>query len=189
MVAIIGTEVAWKKLWDLTTIPSYDCTRKPIQKGAQTMNATATTKVKPRKTKDGPTPIDAHVGSRIRARRGLLGMSQKDLGEKVGLTFQQIQKYERGANRIGSGRLFEFSKILGVPISYFFDEMSTDLKNYAEKGAKKGKPIPASAPDAEVLDRRETLELVRTFYQIDDAVVRQRFLELMREAARVCSAK
>lgn len=151
------------------------------------MSAIAKTNIMPRKTKDGPTPIDAHVGARIRARRGLLGMSQKDLGEKVALTFQQIQKYERGANRIGSGRLFEFSRILGVPISYFFDEMTTELKSYADKGSKKGKPLPAAAPDAEILDRRETLELVRTFYQIDDTVVRQRFLELMRESARVCS--
>lgn len=144
---------------------------------------------KPRKTKDGPTLIDAHVGMRIRARRGLLGMSQKDLGAKVSLTFQQIQKYERGANRIGSGRLYEFSKILGVPISYFFDEMSAELQSYAEKGSKRGKPLPASAPDASIMDRRETLELVRTFYTIDDTLVRQRFLELMRESARVCSAK
>lgn len=143
----------------------------------------------PRKTKDGPTPIDAHVGLRIRARRGLLGMSQKDLGAKVSLTFQQIQKYERGANRIGSGRLFEFSKILGVPISYFFDEMSPQLQAYAEAGANKGKALPASAPDAEILDRRETLELVRSFYAIDDDLVRQRFIELMREAARVCKSK
>jgi len=155
------------------------------------MNAKRTLKpgTKPRKTKDGPTPIDAHVGSRIRARRGLLGMSQKDLGAKVGLTFQQIQKYECGANRIGSGRLYEFSKILGVPISYFFDEMSADLQSYAEKGAKKGKPLPAGAPDAEILDRRETLDLVRSFYAIGDDMVRQRFHELLREAARVCSGR
>lgn len=144
---------------------------------------------KPRKTKDGPTLIDGHVGSRIRVRRGLLGMSQKDLGAKVGLTFQQIQKYERGANRIGSGRLYEFSKILGVPISYFFDEMSAELQAYAEQGAKRGKPIPASAPDAAIMDRRETLELVRTFHAISDNLVRQRFVELMREAARVCPPK
>jgi len=149
------------------------------------MNASA--KAVPRKTKDGPTPIDAHVGVRIRARRSLLGMSQKDLGAKVGLTFQQIQKYERGTNRIGSGRLFEFSCILGVPISYFFDDMPSALVTYAEQGAKKGKPIPASAPDAQILDRRETLDLVRRFYAIENDQVRQRFLELMREAARVCS--
>ncbi len=144
---------------------------------------------KARKTKDGPSLIDMHVGSRIRARRGLLGMSQKDLGAKVALTFQQIQKYERGANRIGSGRLYEFSKILGVPISYFFDEMSPELQAYAEKGAKRGKQLPDSAPDASIMDQRETLDLVRTFYAIDDALVRQRFVELMREASRICLAK
>jgi transcriptional regulator with XRE-family HTH domain len=144
---------------------------------------------KPRKTKDGPTLVDGHVGSRIRTRRALLGMSQKDLGAKVGLTFQQIQKYERGANRVGSGRLYEFSKILGVSIAYFFDEMPTDLQTYAEKGSKKGRPIPAGAPDAEIMDRRDTLDLVRTFHNIDDDLVRQRFMELMREAARVCARK
>ena len=147
----------------------------------------ANPKAAPRKTKDGATPIDAHVGTRIRARRSLLGMSQKDLGAKVGLTFQQIQKYERGANRIGSGRLFEFSCILGVPISYFFDDMSSELMAYAAQGSTKGKPIPASAPDAHILDQRETLDLVRVFYAIEDGLVRQRFMELMREAARVCT--
>lgn len=144
---------------------------------------------KPRKTKDGPTLIDAHVGGRIRSRRALLGMSQKDLGAKVALTFQQIQKYERGANRVGSGRLYEFSKILGVPIAYFFDEMPSELQSIAEKGSKRGKAIPSGAPDAEIMDRRDTLELVRTFHGINDTLVRQRFLELMREAARVCPAK
>lgn len=153
------------------------------------MNANKIVKTggKVRKTKDGPSVIDAHVGARIRARRALLGMSQKDLGAKVGLTFQQIQKYERGSNRIGSGRLYEFSKILGVPISYFFDDMPDELQTYAETGARRGKPVPASAPGSEIMERRDTLELVRTFHAIGDDMVRQRFLELMREAARVCA--
>src|SRR5207344_3086974 len=68
-------------------------------------------------------PVDVHVGARMRQRRTLLGMSQEKLGTAVGLTFQQIQKYERGSNRIGSSRLFEFAKVLDVPVSYFFDEM------------------------------------------------------------------
>ena len=68
-------------------------------------------------------PVDAHVGIRMRQRRTLLGMSQTRLGDAVGLTFQQVQKYERGANRVGSSRLFEFAKALDVPVSYFFDEM------------------------------------------------------------------
>lgn len=153
------------------------------------MNAkkSTTAGAKPRKTKDGASPIDAHVGSRIRMRRALLGLSQKDLGSKVGLTFQQIQKYERGSNRVGSGRLYEFSRILGVPVSYFFDDMPPELQAYAEKGAKKGKPLPSGSPDAEIMDRRDTLELVRTFHNVDDDMVRQRFMELLREAARVCA--
>ena len=70
-----------------------------------------------------PNPIDVHVGKRLRLRRTLLGMSQERLGERLGLTFQQVQKYERGANRIGSSRLFELGQILDVPVSFFFDDM------------------------------------------------------------------
>src|SRR6188508_1301113 len=70
-----------------------------------------------------PNPIDVHVGSRVRLRRTLLGMSQEKLGEAIGLTFQQVQKYERGANRIGASRLFDLSRVLDVPVSFFFDDM------------------------------------------------------------------
>ncbi len=73
--------------------------------------------------KRGPRPVDVHVGSRVRIRRTLLGMSQEKLGAAINLTFQQIQKYERGTNRIGSSRLFELSKVLDVPVSFFFDDM------------------------------------------------------------------
>src|ERR1700735_629684 len=72
---------------------------------------------------DSPSPVDLHVGSRVRLRRTLLGMSQEKLGNAVGLTFQQIQKYERGANRIGASRLFDMSRVLDVPVQFFFDEM------------------------------------------------------------------
>src|ERR671924_1655073 len=71
-----------------------------------------------------PNPIDVHVGSRIRLRRTLLGMSQQKLGEAIGLTFQQVQKYERGANRVGSSRLYDLSRVLDVPVSYFFEDMA-----------------------------------------------------------------
>src|ERR1041385_4815801 len=70
-----------------------------------------------------PNPVDVHVGQRVRMRRVLLGMSQEKLGAALGLTFQQIQKYERGANRIGSGRLYQLAKVLDVPLSYFYDEL------------------------------------------------------------------
>ena len=75
-----------------------------------------------------PNPIDVHVGSRVRLRRTLLGMSQEKLGDALGLTFQQVQKYERGANRIGSSRLYKLSQILDVPVSFFFDDMPDDIK-------------------------------------------------------------
>src|SRR6266704_1067410 len=74
-----------------------------------------------------PSPIDVHVGSRIRLRRTLLGLSQERLGDALGLTFQQVQKYERGANRVGASRLFDLSRVLDVPISFFFDDMPETL--------------------------------------------------------------
>src|ERR1700683_4563334 len=76
-----------------------------------------------------PSPIDVHVGSRVRLRRTLLGMSQERLGEALGLTFQQVQKYERGVNRVGASRLFDLSRVLDVPISFFFDDMPDSLAN------------------------------------------------------------
>src|ERR1700748_1341571 len=76
-----------------------------------------------RQKSDKPNPVDVHVGSRVRLRRTLLGMSQEKLGNAVGLTFQQIQKYERGANRIGASRLFDMSRVLDVPVQFFFDDM------------------------------------------------------------------
>ncbi len=137
---------------------------------------------KPRKTKDGPGAIDAHVGARIRLRRSLLGMSQKDLGQQVGLTFQQIQKYERGTNRIGSGRLFEFSLILDVPISYFFDDLPPALSSAKARSAKQ---TDEAAMGPAVMAQRETLDLVRSFYRIEDATLRRRFLDLIRETAKL----
>src|SRR3954464_4710551 len=80
-----------------------------------------------RGSRDGkPNPVDVHVGSRVRLRRTLLGMSQEKLGEAIGLTFQQVQKYERGANRLGASRLFDLRRVLDVPVSFFFDDMPAD---------------------------------------------------------------
>ncbi|MCH8863587.1 MAG: helix-turn-helix transcriptional regulator [Proteobacteria bacterium] len=123
-----------------------------------------------------PDPIDVHVGSRVRLRRTLLGMSQSNLGDALGLTFQQIQKYERGANRIGSSRLYRLSKILDVPVAFFFDEMAqgvaTSAKGVAEKEQKSFEP--------DRLATRETLELVRAYYRIKDEKVRKRVFELVK---------
>ena len=126
-----------------------------------------------------PNPVDVHVGSRVRLRRTLLGLSQEKLGEAVGLTFQQIQKYERGANRIGASRLFEFSRILDVPVSFFFDDMSDRLSagDMSNDGLS-DQPRHPLEPDP--LTRRETLELVRAYYRISDPHVRKRLFELTK---------
>ena len=125
-------------------------------------------------------PVDAHVGSRLRLRRTLLGMSQEKLGDAVGLTFQQIQKYEKGANRIGASRLFEFSRVLDVPPSFFFDDMPDDLA-----GAPTEPSSGAEAHDGgqDPLARRETLELVRAYYKIAEPAVRKRLFELVKAVA------
>lgn len=127
-----------------------------------------------------PNPVDVHVGSRVRLRRTLLGLSQEKLGEAVGLTFQQIQKYERGANRIGASRLFEFSRILDVPVSFFFDDMSDRLAS-GDTSTDGGMSDQGQSPlDPDPLTRRETLELVRAYYRIGDPQVRKRLFELTK---------
>ncbi|MBL8667587.1 MAG: helix-turn-helix domain-containing protein [Rhodospirillales bacterium] len=127
-----------------------------------------------------PNPVDIHVGSRVRLRRTLLGLSQEKLGEAVGLTFQQIQKYERGANRIGASRLFEFSRILDVPVSFFFDDMADRMKTSDPGMAPALTDQPQASLEPDPLTRRETLELVRAYYRIADPQVRKRLFELAK---------
>jgi len=138
-----------------------------------------------------PRPVDVHVGSRVRQRRTLLGMSQEKLGEAVGLTFQQIQKYERGTNRIGASRLYEFSRILDVPPAYFFEDMPEETATGKGAKAKKGQKGLADGGQAafggaaaDPLVKRETLELVRAYYKISDPKVRKRLFELTKAVAR-----
>jgi transcriptional regulator with XRE-family HTH domain len=130
-----------------------------------------------------PSPIDVHVGSRIRLRRTLLGMSQERLGEALGLTFQQVQKYERGVNRVGASRLFDLSRVLDVPISFFFDDMPEPLAAvYGSNSTRRGAGF-AEAQEGfgdDTLNRRETLELVRAYYRITDPSVRKRVFELIK---------
>ena len=120
---------------------------------------------------------------RIRQRRTLLAMSQTALGTAVGLTFQQIQKYERGANRISSSRLYEFAKVLDVPVSFFFDEMTSK--------AQPGRPtfIPrvkgSGKPEKDPLIKRETLELVRAYYKIGHSASRKRIFEMVKALGAV----
>jgi transcriptional regulator with XRE-family HTH domain len=128
--------------------------------------------------------VDVHVGARMRQRRSLLGMSQTKVGEAVGLTFQQIQKYERGSNRIGSSRLYEFAKVLDVPVSYFFGEMpSNALAGRPMSGSGRKRFGEAGTPfeqEKDPLIKRETLELVRAYYKIREGRVRKRIFEMVK---------
>lgn len=127
-----------------------------------------------------PNPIDVHVGSRVRLRRMVVGMSQEKLGDQLGLTFQQIQKYEKGSNRIGASRLFQLSQILGVPVQFFFEQAPTTEQDPHIGGFSE----PSS--DNFVLDfinSREGLELNRAFVKIKDPNVRRRVIELVRAMA------
>jgi transcriptional regulator with XRE-family HTH domain len=123
-------------------------------------------------------PVDAHVGHRVRLRRMLIGMSQERLGELLGLTFQQVQKYEKGINRIGAGRLFEVSGILGVPISFFYEDVSSGA-NIVGGFAEGDEPPPVM----EFLSSGEGLQLSLAFMRIKDTKVRRRLLDLVRSLA------
>jgi transcriptional regulator with XRE-family HTH domain len=128
-----------------------------------------------------PSPIDVHVGSRVRLRRTLLGMSQEKLGEALGLTFQQVQKYERGVNRIGASRLFDLARVLDVPIGFFFDDMPDAMGGSAVAGRRVlGFSESQDGFEDDTLHRRETLELVRAYYRITDPSVRKRVFELIK---------
>jgi len=121
-----------------------------------------------------PNPIDIHVGRRVRLRRLLLGMNQETLAEALGLTFQQVQKYESGRNRVSASRLSAMAEILGVPISYFFDDLSaTGAEVSTEDKARR-----------EQFESPETIELVRLYYAIPDPTVRRQFLDMIKAAAQ-----
>jgi len=134
-------------------------------------------------------PIDGHVGARMRLRRTLMGMSQERLGEALGLTFQQVQKYERGVNRVSASRLYDLARVLDVPISFFFDDMPNAVTAvYGQTpGGYSARHVSGFADTQDsfghqddALNRRETLELVRAYYRIPDAAVRKRMFELIK---------
>jgi transcriptional regulator with XRE-family HTH domain len=125
-----------------------------------------------------PNPVDVHVGSRVRYRRMIVGMSQEKLGERMNLTFQQIQKYEKGTNRIGASRLFQLSKILEVPVGYFFEDA---FANAAPAQAMHGLHEPEQEGYLlDFLNSREGLDLNKAFAKIHDAKVRRRVIDLVR---------
>ncbi len=126
-----------------------------------------------------PHPVDIHVGTRVRMRRKLLGMTQTGLGDALGLTFQQVQKYERGMNRIGSGRLYDLSRVFDVPVEHFFEDMAPEVAaSSLAKGRGKAKKLPSHEPDP--MTTRETMKLVCAYYDIEGADVRKRVYELTK---------
>jgi transcriptional regulator with XRE-family HTH domain len=134
-----------------------------------------------------PNPIDIHVGSRVRFRRMLLGMSQEKLGEKLGLTFQQVQKYEKGINRIGASRLFDLAQVLGVSVQFFYEEApSQETHTMAPEGfAEKADEHSI----VEFLRSRDGLELNKAFVRISDVKARRAIVDLVRSLANDTAAE
>lgn len=129
--------------------------------------------------------VDMHVGKRVRLRRTLLGLSQEQLGTELNITFQQVQKYERGANRISASRLWDIGQILDVPINYFFDDMTENTMRSSPRRVSRGSEL-LDLSDEQIKDpmaRRETLELVRTYYLIEKPLVRKRISEMVKSIA------
>src|SRR6188474_772851 len=129
--------------------------------------------------KKAPNPTDKHVGARVRMRRMMLGMSQEKLGDALGLTFQQVQKYEKGANRIGASRLQQISQILQVPVSFFFD--GAPSAPGLPHGTFSSAPSPAYVSD--FLATSDGLALTKAFMGIKDAKLRRRIVDLVEQIA------
>ena len=131
--------------------------------------------------KKAPNPIDKHVGSRVRMRRMMLGMSQEKLGDALGLTFQQVQKYEKGTNRIGASRVQQISQILQVPVAFFF-EGAPDLQPL-QNGANGAEQAPSPGYVSDFLATSEGLALTKAFTRIKEAKLRRRIVDLVEEIA------
>lgn len=147
-------------------------TKKASEKPAKAGEGMMTTKDNKKK----PNPTDMHVGSRIRLRRNMLGMSQEKLGENLGITFQQIQKYEKGTNRVGASRLQAISTILGVPVAFFFE----DLPSQGAAGEFGFAEDPAAGQAIDFCTSAEGLQLSRAFIRISDPKVRRRIIDLVK---------
>lgn len=137
-----------------------------------------------------PNPIDVHLGRRLRLRRILLGISQEELGEAIGLTFQQIQKYEYGLNRVGTSRLWDLSRALGCPVSFFFEEMDQKTAEASPRKLACDEDLDLAALEgaqtaADSATRREALLLVRAYSTIKQEDVRRKILDLAHSLGRM----
>ena len=131
-------------------------------------------------SRSGPNPIDIHVGARVRLCRNLLGMSQTKLAGAVGVIYQQIQKNERGVNRIGASRLFNLSRALDVPVSFFFEDLSPAAVGGSKRRTRSLSEAPAAALEPDLLSKHETMGLIRAYYRVKDPKLRRRVLDLIK---------
>ncbi len=139
-----------------------------------------------RKTKGTADTIDKHVGQQLRSRRSLLGLSQEKLADSIGVTFQQVQKYERGANRISASRLFSFSKILDVSIDYFYEGLpeANDGEDDQSNMPQKVKSSNKNGLPEDLLAQKETIHLLRAYYSVDSEEKRKVILKLVKSMAK-----
>ena len=128
---------------------------------------------------DGPDPIDRYVGSRVRARRVVIRLSQTKLGEAIGVTFQQVQKYENGTNRIGASNLFKIAKTLGVDVAYFFD----GVQEIADSMLTGSPEVALAGVKEDPLTSRDAIELMHNYYRVKDANVRKRLAQFVKTLA------
>ena len=132
-----------------------------------------------------PNPIDVHVGNRIRLRRTLLGMSQEKLANLLGLTFQQVQKYEKGMNRVGASRLWDISKVLETPIGFFYEDMDKDVANQSPRTFSSNNEqqlfFEEEGTDfsSDPMNRQETIELVKAYYKIQNRKAAKHLFDLI----------
>lgn len=156
----------------------------------QTKTKAVAAKRNPRRSSvegDAPNPVDLHVGLKLRMRRSVLGVTQENLAEAAGITFQQVQKYEKGKNRLSASRLFQFARVLDVPVAFFFEGFSapdTQIGLQAGFADNEQDPFADGAEEPDIMDRKETMDLVRTYYQITDEKLRKDFLKMLRQFAR-----
>lgn len=137
---------------------------------------------------DEPDPIDVHVGSRVRLRRTLLGLSQDKLARAIGVSFQQLQKYERGTNRISASRLYALSKVLGVGISWFFEDAPSTAKRRTA-AAEARQPVNEATAEQDPMKANETVKLVRAYYMIEDPKVRKKILNMVRAVSPISAGR
>lgn len=137
---------------------------------------------------DEPNPVDVFVGQRLKTRRNLIGITQENLAEAAGITFQQVQKYEKGRNRLSASRLFQFARVLNVPIAYFFEGFAApDSHIGLQAGFADNEQeafIGEETENQDILSQKETVELVRTYYTITDEKLRKDFLKMLKQMAK-----